>query len=77
MGEAEGFVKIIVDKKTEVILGAQMAGPHVTDLIPQMAIAVENEMKVSAVNDTVYPHPTLSEAVWEATEGVFGSAIHC
>ncbi len=76
MGEAEGFVKIIADKKTDVILGAQMAGPHVTDLIAQMVIAVDNRLVATEIADPVYAHPTLSEAIWEAAESIYGSAIH-
>jgi dihydrolipoamide dehydrogenase len=76
MGEAEGFIKVVADKGSGVILGAQMAGPHVTDIIAQMAIAVQNRMTVSQVTDAVFAHPTLSEALWEALEGVFGKPVH-
>lgn len=77
MGEAEGFVKIIAEETTGRILGAQMAGPHVTDLIAQMAIAVENKLGAVEVADVAYAHPTLSEAIWESLESsLYGHAIH-
>jgi dihydrolipoamide dehydrogenase len=76
MGEAEGFVKVIVDKNTRIILGAQMVGAHMTDIIAQMAMAVEYRMLAFEVADTVFAHPTLSEALWEALESVLGGAIH-
>ena len=76
MGEAEGYIKIVVDKSSDTIIGAQMAGPHVTDLIAQMTLAIENKLTVAEVADTIFAHPTLSEALWESLESVCGVAIH-
>ena len=76
MGEADGFIKVVADSQSNVILGAQMAGPHVTDIVAQMAIAVQNRITISQVADTVFAHPTLSEAMWEAVESIRGGAIH-
>ena len=76
MGEAEGYIKVVTDKATDLIIGAQMAGPHVTDLIAQMVMAIENKMTATEASDAIFAHPTLSEALWEALESVSGVAIH-
>jgi dihydrolipoamide dehydrogenase len=76
MGEAEGFIKVVAHKTTKEILGSQMVGPHVTDIIAQMAIAIENKLTVYEVAGTVFAHPTLSEALWESLESILGGAIH-
>ena len=76
MGETEGYIKVIADSQTERILGAQMAGPHVTDIVAQMAVAIENNLTVENIANTVFAHPTLSEALWEALESCRGCAIH-
>ena len=76
IGEAEGFVKIIIDGKSDEILGAQIAGPHATDLIAELAVLVQNRCKGSQLADTIHAHPTLAEAIWEAVESAYGRAVH-
>lgn len=76
MGGAVGFIKIISEKKYGAVLGVHMVGPHVTDLITEMAIAKRNELTIDEVIATIHPHPTLAEVVQEATMDVFGCAIH-
>ena len=76
MGEAEGYIKVVTDKATDLIIGAQMAGPHVTDLIAQIVMAIENKMTATEASASIFAHPTLSEALWEALESVCGAAIH-
>jgi dihydrolipoamide dehydrogenase len=66
LGEREGKVKVVTDKETHVILGAQIFGPQATELISELTLAVSLEIKAEILADLVHPHPTLSEAVMEA-----------
>ena len=75
-GETEGFVKIIRDAKYGEILGAHIIGAHATELIHELAIARENEFTVEEVDLAIHAHPTLSEAVAEATLDSLGKMIH-
>ncbi len=75
-GETEGFIKIVNDKDTGEILGAQMVGPRCSDLVHEVAVAMKGEMLVDDLAETVHSHPTLSEAVMEAAEDCFGIATH-
>ncbi|MCL5276466.1 MAG: dihydrolipoyl dehydrogenase [Deltaproteobacteria bacterium] len=74
--EMDGEVKVIVDSGTEKVLGMHIVGPHATDIIAQGAMAIQNDLTVRALADTVAAHPTYSEAVMEAAEDVFSIAIH-
>ena len=76
MGEGDGFVKLIFDAATGEVLGAHMVGPEVTELIHGMALAKGLEATEEDLMRTVFPHPTLSEAVGEAAMAAFGRAIH-
>lgn len=75
-GEADGFVKIIADKKTDDILGVHMIGPHVTDMISEAGLAKVLDATPWEVGKTIHPHPSLSEAIGEAALAVDGRAIH-
>jgi dihydrolipoamide dehydrogenase len=75
-GSEEGFVKIISDKKWDQILGAQIIGPHATDLIAEAAIAIKLESTSEVLANTIHAHPTLSESVKEAAEDVHDLAVH-
>ena len=75
-GETEGFIKIVTDKNTGEILGAQAVGPRCSDLIHEVAVAMKGEMVIDNLAETVHSHPTLSEAVMEAAEDCFGMATH-
>ncbi|RQD77486.1 MAG: dihydrolipoyl dehydrogenase [Halanaerobium sp. MSAO_Bac5] len=75
-GAEEGFVKIISDKKWDQILGAQIVGPHATDLIAEAAIAIKLESTTEVLANTIHAHPTLSESVKEAAEDVHNLAVH-
>lgn len=77
MGEPEGFVKILIGKKYGEILGAHIVGARATDLIGELALAINAECTVDEIIQTVHPHPTVSEAVVEAAELSWaGQAIH-
>ncbi len=65
-GERRGFVKIIAQKDTGIILGGSIVGPHATDLIHEIAVAIKNKLTVEQVIDTIHAHPTTAEAVHEA-----------
>ncbi len=75
-GETEGFIKIVTNKDTGEILGAQMVGPRCSDLVHEVAVAMKGEMVIDNLAETVHSHPTLSEAVMEAAEDCFGLATH-
>lgn len=75
-GETDGFVKIVVDKATDDLLGVHMIGPHVTDMISEAAIAKVLDAANWEIAHTIHPHPTLSEVIGEAALAVEGIAIH-
>ncbi|HTE45514.1 MAG TPA: dihydrolipoyl dehydrogenase, partial [Gemmatimonadaceae bacterium] len=75
-GETEGFVKIIRDSKYGEILGAHIVGAHATELIHEIVVARANEFTVEEVVLAIHAHPTLSEAVAEATLDSLGKMIH-
>jgi dihydrolipoamide dehydrogenase len=62
--ETDGFVKIVSDKQ-ENILGAVIAGHKASELIHILSLAVNNGLKLSQVRDTIFAHPTVSEAIAE------------
>jgi dihydrolipoamide dehydrogenase len=74
--ETDGFVKIIADKETDVIIGAQCAGPHATDLISEMVIAIREEITAEELGNTVHGHPTFAEIWMEAAHAVHKVCIH-
>ena len=75
-GETEGFVKIIRDAKYGEILGAHIVGAHATEMIHEIVVARTNEFTVEEVAQSIHAHPTLSEAVAEATLDSLGKMIH-
>lgn len=76
LGEREGFVKIIADKRYGEILGAHMVGPDVTELLPELTLAHNAELTAEEIARNVHAHPTLSEVLMEAAHGVEGQTIH-
>jgi len=76
IGETTGFVKIVADKKTEKVLGVSMVGPEVTDLIHEMVLAIHSGVTVNQIAEMIHAHPTLSESIHEAVEGIHKRAIH-
>ena len=76
MGEISGLIKIIADGQNDKILGAHIIGPHASDLIHEIALAVNKGLTVKDIADTIHAHPTLSEGIMEAAEDVHDSAIH-
>ena len=76
LGEDQGMVKTIFDAETGELLGAHMVGAEVTELIQGFAIAMTGELTEQDLMQTVFPHPTLSEMMHEATLDAFGRVIH-
>lgn len=76
MNAAEGFVKIVGDKETGLVLGAQIVGPESSNLIAEIGLAIEMGTTLEDISLTIHAHPTLGEMVMEAAEGALGHAIH-
>jgi dihydrolipoamide dehydrogenase len=76
IGEEEGFVKIISEKKYDEILGVHIIGPHATELIAEACVAMQLESTAEELGRTMHAHPTVAEAVMEAAEGVHGLTVH-
>jgi len=74
--ETEGFVKIIAEKDSDRIIGAQCAGPHATDLISEMVVAVREELTAEELGNTVHAHPTFAEVWMEAAHALHKACIH-
>ena len=76
LGDKRGFVKIVADAKYNEIIGAHMIGPDVTELLPALTLAQRWDLTADEMARNVFAHPTLSEAVKEAIEGIAGHMIH-
>ncbi len=76
LGEPEGLIKTVFDAKTGELLGAHMVGAEVTELIQGYVVGRTLETTEAELMETVFPHPTLSEMVHEATLSAYGRAIH-
>jgi len=76
LGDDQGMIKTIFDDKTGELLGAHMVGPEVTELIQGYAIARTLEATEAELIQTIFPHPTLSEAMHESVLDAFDRAIH-
>jgi dihydrolipoamide dehydrogenase len=75
-GEASGFAKWVVDAATDRLVGAQVVGPHATDLIGEAALAIRAELTAEELGRTIHCHPTFAEAWMEAAHAVHGTCIH-
>ena len=76
MGYEEGFIKTIIDKNTGEFLGVHMVGMGVTELIHNYALAKEAEIIQENIENTIFPHPTSSEAIHESVLKASGREIH-
>jgi dihydrolipoamide dehydrogenase len=74
--ETEGFVKVVIDAKTKRVLGVTVVGPSASDLISEAMLAVEMTASAEDLALTIHPHPTLGEAMMEASAAALGQAIH-
>ncbi|MCL4356238.1 MAG: FAD-dependent oxidoreductase [Thaumarchaeota archaeon] len=75
-GEPEGFVKVVSSEESGLVLGVQIVGPEASNLISEAALAIEMGATVDDIALTVHPHPTLPEAIMEASESAAGHPIH-
>ncbi|HWA60423.1 MAG TPA: dihydrolipoyl dehydrogenase [Caulobacteraceae bacterium] len=75
-GETEGFVKTVFDGRTGALVGAHMIGAEVTEMIQGYVLAITMEATEAELFATVYPHPTMSEAMHEAALDAFGRVLH-
>ena len=76
LGEEEGFVKIVADKRYDEILGVHIIGPHATEIIHEAIVAMHLESTAEELGRTIHAHPTVSESVMEAAEGIHDLTIH-
>ncbi len=76
MAEGVGFVKIVADAEHNELLGAHLIGPEVTELLPALTLAQQWDLTADEVARNIFAHPTLSEAMKEAVEGIVGHMIN-
>jgi dihydrolipoamide dehydrogenase len=76
IGEIDGFVKVIAQKKDERIIGIHIIGPDASTLIAACSVAATKGVTLTEMSKTIQAHPTVAEALWEAVEDVRGLSIH-
>lgn len=76
LGETDGFVKIVSEKKYDEVLGVHIIGPHATELLAETCVAMALETTADELGRVIHAHPTVSESVMEAAEGVHDLTIH-
>jgi dihydrolipoamide dehydrogenase len=76
LGETDGFVKIVAEKKYDEVLGVHIIGPHATELLAECVVAMALETTADELGRTIHAHPTVSESIMEAAEGVHDMTIH-
>lgn len=75
IGKIQGFIKVLVDKD-DVIIGATLVGPHCTDLLTELSLAVGLGLKAKDVGRVIHAHPSLSEGIMEALHDIHGECVH-
>jgi len=75
-GETEGFVKVVFRADTGLVLGVQIVGSEASNMISEVALALEMGATVEDMAQTIHPHPTFPEAIMEASESAAGRPIH-
>jgi len=75
-GTREGFVKLIFENKSGKLLGAHMIGENVTEMIAEAVVAIKSGITANEILNSIHPHPTMSEAVMEASAAACGEVIH-
>ncbi len=74
--DTEGFIKVVFDGKTGALIGAHLIGHEVTEMVQGFAIAMTLEATEEDLHNVVFPHPTMSEAMHEATLDAYGKVLH-
>ena len=75
-GTDRGFIKVVCDAETDILLGAQLMCARATDLVSEFTQAIVNRLTAQQMRRVIRPHPTFSEAVTEALEDLENHAIH-
>jgi dihydrolipoamide dehydrogenase len=75
LSQRDGFVKVVADEE-DTIIGAQILGPNASELISELTLAITLSVKADVIADMIHPHPSLSEAIWEACADICGKPIH-
>jgi dihydrolipoamide dehydrogenase len=75
-GARDGFVKVIFDAKTHLLLGAHLVGDHVTEMITEAVALRQKKATAEDILSTIHPHPSMSEAIMEATAQAMGCCVH-
>lgn len=75
-GHDDGFVRIVYDSESGVLLGASVVGLHASELIHELALAIHAKLTLTEVMRTIHAHPTVSEAISEAVHAALGRGIH-
>ena len=76
VGSHEGFVKVVADPKYGELLGVHIIGPQATEMIAEAVVALDMEATIDELMFTIHPHPTLSEAMFDGIENVYGLSIN-
>ena len=76
LGSTSGFVKLVTEAVTGEILGATIVAPHASDMIAELAVAMNSEATIEEIADTVHPHPSVSEIIMEAAHDVEKLSVH-
>ncbi|MBC7229402.1 MAG: dihydrolipoyl dehydrogenase [Actinobacteria bacterium] len=76
MGKGQGFVQLVVDAKSDKVIGCQIMSAHASDLIHEIALAIQVGVTADQIGKTIHAHPSLAEAVMEAAEAAHDRAIH-
>ena len=76
MGKTQGFVKILADPKSFLILGMGIVGEHASEMISEGNLAIEMGACLEDLIVSIHPHPTFSESIMEAAEVTAGNSVH-
>lgn len=76
LNAGQGFIRLVATKEDDVLVGAQMVGISASDVMAEVGLAIEAGMNAEDIALTIHGHPTLSEAVMDAAEGLLGMPIH-
>jgi len=75
-GETNGFIKVVIDAESKLVLGVTIVGSHASDIISEAGLAIEMCAEALDIGLTIHPHPTLGESVMEAAKAALGEAVH-
>jgi dihydrolipoamide dehydrogenase len=76
LGDTVGFVQLVADRDSDLLLGASIMGPHATDIVHEIALAIQGGLTARQLGETIHAHPTIAEAVMEAAHDLHGESVH-